>query len=213
MADIATSPELRQRRTRANNKNSNGSGRRSQITAKDTTTEAAAVSSTTISASDGDSGDDATTATTMTTGNANRPEDPNSAQSSSDEDDDDDQKSTSTSHKPAVIGDDDSVAVDAFRLHIHFDPVTVLLFIVALATRVHRLAEPNHIVFDELHYGKYVSLYMRRTFFFDQHPPLGKQLIAGAAWLAGYRGNFTFSRIGAEYSSVGRWVDYCGASC
>lgn len=44
------------------------------------------------------------------------------------------------------------------------------------------------IVFDELHYGKYVSLYMKGTFFFDSHPPLGKQLIAAAAYLAGFDG-------------------------
>lgn len=54
--------------------------------------------------------------------------------------------------------------------------------------------------FDELHYGKYVSLYMKRTFFFDSHPPLGKQLIAGAAYLAGFDGNFKFDRIGSSYA-------------
>lgn len=58
--------------------------------------------------------------------------------------------------------------------------------------------------FDELHYGKYVSLYMKNIFFFEKHPPFGKQLIAGAAYLAGYDGNFTFNRIGSEYTSVSR---------
>lgn len=56
--------------------------------------------------------------------------------------------------------------------------------------------------FDEVHYGRYVSLYMKNIFFFDQHPPLGKQLIAGLAMTAGYDGNFTFPRIGSSYSSV-----------
>lgn len=42
--------------------------------------------------------------------------------------------------------------------------------------------------FDELHHGKYVSLYMKRTFFFDTHPPLGKQLIAAVAYLSNYDG-------------------------
>ena len=74
------------------------------------------------------------------------------------------------------------------------------------------------IVFDELHYGKYVSLYMKGIFFFDSHPPLGKQLIAAAAYLAGFdgilkfffnkkmwlkiiffAGQFKFDRIGSAY--------------
>lgn len=48
--------------------------------------------------------------------------------------------------------------------------------------------------FDELHHGKYVSLYMKRTFFFDTHPPLGKQLIAAVAYLCNYDG-MSFVRI------------------
>lgn len=42
--------------------------------------------------------------------------------------------------------------------------------------------------FDELHYGKYAGLYMQNTFFFDSQPPLGKQLVALAAYLAGFDG-------------------------
>lgn len=54
--------------------------------------------------------------------------------------------------------------------------------------------------FDELHYGRYVSLYTKGVFFFDAHPPLGKQLLYLAGHLAGYNGNFTFDRIGSPYS-------------
>lgn len=43
---------------------------------------------------------------------------------------------------------------------------------------------------------------MKRIFFFDSHPPLGKQLLAAAAHLAGYNGNFTFDRIGSAYSDA-----------
>ena len=42
--------------------------------------------------------------------------------------------------------------------------------------------------FDELHYGKYVSFYMKNMFFFDSQPPLGKQLLAIPAYLAGFDG-------------------------
>lgn len=62
--------------------------------------------------------------------------------------------------------------------------------------------------FDELHYGKYVSMYMKNTFFFEKHPPLGKQLIAGVAYLAGYNGNYTFQKIGSEYSDVRKFHIY-----
>lgn len=65
-----------------------------------------------------------------------------------------------------------------------------------------RLMKNSHFRFDELHYGKYVSLYMKNIFFFEKHPPLGKQLIASAAYLAGYDGNYTFSKIGSEYTEV-----------
>lgn len=55
--------------------------------------------------------------------------------------------------------------------------------------------------FDELHYGRFVSLYLRRTFFFDSQPPLGKQLISLSAYLSGYKGQFAdnFTAIGQEY--------------
>jgi dolichyl-phosphate-mannose-protein mannosyltransferase len=43
---------------------------------------------------------------------------------------------------------------------------------------------------------------MKNVFFFEKHPPLGKQLIASAAYLAGFDGNYTFSKIGSEYSEV-----------
>ena len=33
---------------------------------------------------------------------------------------------------------------------------------------------------------------MKRTFFFDSHPPFGKQLIAAVAYLAGFDGESFF---------------------
>ncbi|GAB6024710.1 hypothetical protein CHUAL_009843 [Chamberlinius hualienensis] len=88
-----------------------------------------------------------------------------------------------------------------FVVTAEVDLVAIVLFMVTLATRLWRLGQPNSIVFDELHYGKYASLYIKQTFFFDCHPPLGKQLLALSAYLAGYDGNFKFDRIGSSYSS------------
>lgn len=88
-----------------------------------------------------------------------------------------------------------------FRINIEFDGISVLLFVISFLTRTYRLSQPNHIVFDELHYGKYIRHYNEKTFFFDQHPPLGKQLIAAVTNLVGF-GNYTFSKIGASYDEV-----------
>ncbi|XP_034951544.1 protein O-mannosyltransferase 1 [Chelonus insularis] len=84
-------------------------------------------------------------------------------------------------------------------ISLEFDVVAVILLIFGVLTRLYRLEEPKSIVFDELHYGKYVGLYMKNTFFFDSHPPLGKQLVAAAAYLAGFDGEFKFDRIGSPY--------------
>ncbi|RVE48812.1 hypothetical protein evm_006586 [Chilo suppressalis] len=85
-------------------------------------------------------------------------------------------------------------------LRLEIDLVCASLLIVALITRLYNLNEPNFIVFDELHYGRYVSLYTKGVFFFDAHPPLGKQLLFLAGRIAGYDGNFTFDRIGTPYT-------------
>lgn len=51
-----------------------------------------------------------------------------------------------------------------------------------------------------MHYGKYASLYLKNTFFFDANPPLGKLLIAFVGYLAGFDGgSFGFDKIGTPY--------------
>ncbi|CAD6239502.1 GSCOCG00008720001-RA-CDS [Cotesia congregata] len=84
-------------------------------------------------------------------------------------------------------------------ISLEFDVIAVFLFVAGILTRLYKLEEPKSIVFDELHFGKYVGLYMKRIFFFDSHPPLGKQLISAAAYLSGFDGEFKFDRIGSPY--------------
>nr|XP_045592731.1 protein O-mannosyltransferase 1-like isoform X2 [Procambarus clarkii] len=88
------------------------------------------------------------------------------------------------------------------ELSLRLDGMSVSLFVLSFITRIWRLDSPKGIVFDELHYGKYAGLYMQNTFFFDSQPPLGKQLIALAAYLAGFDGNFKFDRIGTPYDPI-----------
>lgn len=98
------------------------------------------------------------------------------------------------------LGHAEKQRVKFLRFKFEVDLISTFLFISGLCTRMWRLDEPKNIVFDELHYGKYISLYMKNTFFFDTHPPLGKQLIALVAYFAGYDGKFKFDRIGSPYS-------------
>ncbi|KAK3718581.1 Dolichyl-phosphate-mannose--protein mannosyltransferase 4 [Vermiconidia calcicola] len=73
--------------------------------------------------------------------------------------------------------------------------ITVLAFL----TRFWGISHPNQVVFDEVHFGKFASYYLQRTYFFDVHPPFGKLLFAFAGWLVGYDGAFLFENIGDSY--------------
>ncbi|XP_049869520.1 protein O-mannosyltransferase 1 isoform X2 [Pectinophora gossypiella] len=70
-----------------------------------------------------------------------------------------------------------------FYLHIDIDLVCFTLLVLALSTRLYNLDEPRHIVFDELHYGRYVSLYTKGVFFFDAHPPLENCFLAQSRFM------------------------------
>ncbi|XP_003247933.2 protein O-mannosyl-transferase 2, partial [Acyrthosiphon pisum] len=52
--------------------------------------------------------------------------------------------------------------------------VLILLTVLSFGTRLHKVDEPDHVCWDETHFGKMGSWYINRTFFFDVHPPLGK---------------------------------------
>ncbi|KAI8079522.1 glycosyl transferase, partial [Gilbertella persicaria] len=54
--------------------------------------------------------------------------------------------------------------------------------------------------FDEVHFGKYITEYMTRSFFFDIHPPLAKLLLALVAWMSGYKGDFDVDEVGSVYT-------------
>ena len=70
------------------------------------------------------------------------------------------------------------------------------LLALGLLTRFSGLNWPRQVVFDEVHFGKFVSGYITGRYFFDIHPPLGKLLIALAAWAGGYDGKQPFEHIG-----------------
>ncbi|RAL09238.1 dolichyl-phosphate-mannose-protein mannosyltransferase [Aspergillus homomorphus CBS 101889] len=74
-----------------------------------------------------------------------------------------------------------------------------VLTVLAFITRFYKISYPNEVVFDEVHFGKFASYYLQRTYFFDVHPPFGKLLFAFVGWLVGYDGHFLFDNIGDSY--------------
>ncbi|KAL7744081.1 hypothetical protein ACLKA6_009069 [Drosophila palustris] len=76
------------------------------------------------------------------------------------------------------------------------------VFLITFGTRFYKVTEPDHICWDETHFGKMGSWYINRTFFFDVHPPLGKMLIGLSGYLTGYNGTFPFEKPGDKYNET-----------
>lgn len=74
----------------------------------------------------------------------------------------------------------------------------LILLVLALATRFLFLWYPSEVVFDEVHFGKFVSAYSTGKYYFDIHPPLGKLMIAGFGKIMGVQPGAAFERIGEK---------------
>lgn len=72
----------------------------------------------------------------------------------------------------------------------------LVLAILAFTLHFAFLSYPSQVVFDEVHFGKFVGAYFTGQYYFDIHPPLGKLLIAGWAKLNGLNPVFAFEKIG-----------------
>ncbi|GAA5848504.1 hypothetical protein JCM9279_006585 [Rhodotorula babjevae] len=86
--------------------------------------------------------------------------------------------------------------------------VLALVFVLAAIVRFWHIDFPAQVVFDEVHFGKFASYYLRREYFFDVHPPLAKLLLAFQGWLIGYDGHYEFDNIGESY--ISNKVPYVG---
>jgi dolichyl-phosphate-mannose-protein mannosyltransferase len=81
--------------------------------------------------------------------------------------------------------------------------LALILLALGALLHFHRLAEPRRIVFDEVHFGGFVSSYLGdHRYFFDIHPPHAKLVIAGVAALGGYRGEQAFEGLGDPIDAV-----------
>ncbi len=75
----------------------------------------------------------------------------------------------------------------------------ILLIAISLLTHFAWFGTPPSAVFDEVHFGKFLSAYFTGDYYFDIHPPLGKLVFAGWGRLWGFEPGFSFANIGDAY--------------
>ena len=82
---------------------------------------------------------------------------------------------------------------------------TILLFlltVVSFGVHFWIIQYPDHVIFDEVHFGNFTNWYTKSKFFFDIHPPLGKMIMFLLANLSEYDGEIEFAgTYGHPYST------------
>lgn len=75
----------------------------------------------------------------------------------------------------------------------------IILILASIAVHFAFFGHPNETVFDEVHFGKFISAYYTQEYYFDIHPPGGKLIIAGFASLFGFTPEHSFAEIGQPF--------------
>ncbi|MBI2451267.1 MAG: phospholipid carrier-dependent glycosyltransferase [Parcubacteria group bacterium] len=84
-----------------------------------------------------------------------------------------------------------------------------ILLILGLLTHFLFFSYPNEVVFDEVHFGKFLSAYLTGDYFFDIHPPLGKMIFAGFAKIIDYKPDFSFNDVGDKFPDASyKWLRF-----
>ncbi|CDH15594.1 probable Dolichyl-phosphate-mannose--protein mannosyltransferase 1 [Zygosaccharomyces bailii] len=92
---------------------------------------------------------------------------------------------------------------------VHEKKERIMVALLAVFTgmvRFYNLSWPNSVIFDEVHFGKFASHYIKNNFFMDVHPPLAKMMFAWIASLVGYQGDFDFETIGELFPATVPYV-------
>jgi len=74
----------------------------------------------------------------------------------------------------------------------------LLVLIVNIITHLAFFGHPTSVVFDEVHYGTFLSHYLTGSYLFDVHPPLARLLFLLFAKMIGITSPTDFSLIGTE---------------
>lgn len=77
--------------------------------------------------------------------------------------------------------------------------LVLTLLAVSLIIHFAFFGNPDQTVFDEVHFGKFISGYYTHEYYFDIHPPLGKLMIAGFAKIFSFKPEFSFAQIGDKF--------------
>ena len=75
----------------------------------------------------------------------------------------------------------------------------IILILISIGVHFAFFGQPNETVFDEVHFGKFVSAYYTHQYYFDIHPPGGKLIIAGFAKLFNFSPEYSFAQIGQPF--------------
>ncbi len=77
--------------------------------------------------------------------------------------------------------------------------IVLLILFFIIFSHFYHLGQPAEVVFDEVHFGKFFSSYLKHEYFFDIHPPLGKLIFAATGYVSKFQPTFDFNKIGEPY--------------
>ncbi|CAN3372340.1 hypothetical protein DIURU_004536 [Diutina rugosa] len=102
-------------------------------------------------------------------------------------------------YRPYIVSTPEFEIQAKRTLHRSEYSLILVLMLVAFYVRMYGLTKPDSVVFDEVHFGGFARKYILGEYFMDVHPPLAKMLFAGVGALGGFKGNFSFAKIGDVY--------------